>query len=270
MWRLQPARLDSVDLRVSIHEAKSGGPLHVHQHAAERGARLAGHGHASPHLCIVLRGGFAESTGRRSERADRGVVRISAAATAHELRFGAEGGVCTVIEVTARDAAAAREWAAPLPQRFLRDERSRQLGLALAAAAARDAAGFAAESLALRLLARATPSTSGAAPAWLPRALAWLHRHWSEPLAVARLAAAVDVHPVHLARVFRRHLGRTPSEYAAALRLHAARHALRASTLPISSVAQDSGFADQSHLGRGFRRRYGATPGAWRRMLQRF
>jgi AraC family transcriptional regulator len=88
-----------------------------------------------------------------------------------------------------------------------------------------------------------------------------------EAVAIAALARDAGVHPVHLARAFRRHCGCTPGEFQVALRLAGAAEALRAGKQPIAEIALDCGFADQSHLSRRFRDLYGVAPAAYRRMF---
>jgi AraC-like DNA-binding protein len=65
-------------------------------------------------------------------------------------------------------------------------------------------------------------------------------------------------------RAFRSRFGLAPSEYQRLLRLRAARAALTRG-VAIADVAAASGFADQAHLTRWFRRCYGITPQAYRR-----
>ena len=64
-------------------------------------------------------------------------------------------------------------------------------------------------------------------------------------------------------RAFRRRHGLSPQPFRALLRLNAARRLLRAGVAP-AAVAADTGFADQSHLGRDFRRAFGVTPARYR------
>jgi AraC-like DNA-binding protein len=54
-----------------------------------------------------------------------------------------------------------------------------------------------------------------------------------------------------------------PHAYRLAERLNAARERLRAGAAP-AELAAELGFADQSHLGRHFRRLFGTSPRAYR------
>ncbi|WP_353860328.1 AraC family transcriptional regulator [Azospirillum formosense] len=64
-------------------------------------------------------------------------------------------------------------------------------------------------------------------------------------------------------RRFRKHHGVPPHAFALQERLNEARLLLRAGE-SIAAVAADTGFTDQSHLGRCFRRAFGVTPGRYR------
>ncbi|WP_247890889.1 helix-turn-helix domain-containing protein [Azospirillum aestuarii] len=64
-------------------------------------------------------------------------------------------------------------------------------------------------------------------------------------------------------RRFRKQHGVPPHAFQLQDRLNDARLLLRAGE-PIAAVAADTGFADQSHLGRCFRRAFGVTPGRYR------
>ena len=72
------------------------------------------------------------------------------------------------------------------------------------------------------------------------------------------------MHPVHLARVFRRHHGCSMGEYARRLRVERAAEALTSTGLPIGRIAHRTGFADHSHLSRTFRRMTGESPSEYR------
>ena len=79
--------------------------------------------------------------------------------------------------------------------------------------------------------------------------------------ALARDAGAAN--RFQLARAYRAAFGTSPHADLVQIRLIRARRLL-AGGAPPAAVAAECGFADQSHLGRWFRRAYGQTPGAYR------
>jgi AraC-like DNA-binding protein len=81
------------------------------------------------------------------------------------------------------------------------------------------------------------------------------------------LAKAVGVNKFTLLKRFREAVGTTPYAYLRLLRLATARDRLAAGGAP-AEVAFETGFSDQSHLGRDFRRAYGVTPAAYARQAR--
>ena len=80
---------------------------------------------------------------------------------------------------------------------------------------------------------------------------------------LADVAAAAGCSRFAAYRAFRGQYGLSPSEYQRQLGLRAARRAL-AGGAAVADTAAATGFADQAHLTRWFRRCYGITPGAYR------
>lgn len=102
------------------------------------------------------------------------------------------------------------------------------------------------------------------APGWLLRAAGIVADLARAPgLTIGALAAEVGVHPVHLARAWKRHLGRSPGD---AIRLRRADHATQALVRrkDLAETAALAGYADQSHMTREYVRIFGVTPGAFR------
>lgn len=104
---------------------------------------------------------------------------------------------------------------------------------------------------------------SGPLPPVVRRARDVLHAHFADDLGIDELAAVVGLDRFQLSRMFRRHLGLSPHAYLVQLRLKLARRLLSAGWSPADAAAE-VGFADQSHLGRWFRRAYRVTPAAYR------
>lgn len=138
----------------------------------------------------------------------------------------------------------------------------------------RDAAApLVVEGLALELVATAARGVERAKlgrgrPRWLARARERLHEGALAGLSIGAVAAEVGVHPVHLARVFRACYGTSPGSYVRRVRLDRAADRLAASDDPLAAIAQDAGFADQSHFTRAFRRHTGSTPALFRRRMR--
>ena len=125
------------------------------------------------------------------------------------------------------------------------------------------------EGLALEILAELSRHPAGGPectpPPWLLRARDLLHARFTEDLSLDQIASSVGIHPVHLARVFRRHFGCTPGDYLRKLRVESACRRLASSDVPLCEIALAAGFADQSHFTRTFRRLMRMTPGQFRR-----
>ncbi|MDH1263444.1 AraC family transcriptional regulator [Pseudomonas sp. GD03944] len=101
-------------------------------------------------------------------------------------------------------------------------------------------------------------------PAVALRARDYLHAHLEQNVGLDDLALATGVDRFRLSRAFKSAFGLAPHAYLIQLRLSKARSLLAHGHAP-AEVAMALGFADQSHLGRWFRRSYGLTPANYRR-----
>lgn len=116
---------------------------------------------------------------------------------------------------------------------------------------------------------RAAPPAQGAPALALAPEIArvrdYLHARMDTDIGLDELAAVAGVDRFRLTRRFARAFGMSPHAYLVRLRLRVARRLLAAGRSP-AQVAAETGFADQSHLGRWFRRAYRMTPAAYRRL----
>ncbi|KND61759.1 Transcriptional regulator, AraC family [Candidatus Burkholderia verschuerenii] len=83
------------------------------------------------------------------------------------------------------------------------------------------------------------------------------------PVTLAELAQTVGLSTFHAARLFTRETGLAPHAWRNQLRIVKALPALRAGA-SVTEVAAASGFTDQSHFTRHFKRAFGVPPGRWR------
>lgn len=91
---------------------------------------------------------------------------------------------------------------------------------------------------------------------------AYLDAHFAENVSLRGLANLVGLTPPYLDRAFARAVGLSPHRYQVQRRVERAK-ALLAAGMPIGAVASETGFADQSHLGRHFKRLVGVSPGRY-------
>ena len=105
-------------------------------------------------------------------------------------------------------------------------------------------------------------------PAVALRARDYLHTHFQQNIGLDDLCQVCGVDRFRLTRAFKAAFGIAPYGYLIQLRLAQARRLLALGEAP-ADVASDLGFADQSHLGRWFRRANGFTPGVYRKLQDR-
>lgn len=119
------------------------------------------------------------------------------------------------------------------------------------------------EALASDLLVHNRRAVRGVAPTSLVRARDYIAAHATEKIGIRDAAAQADLSPWHFVRAFRKQFGLPPHRFQLWMRIEAAR-GLLAAGMPGSEVAQATGFADQSHFVRAFKRMMRMTPGQYR------
>jgi AraC-like DNA-binding protein len=91
-----------------------------------------------------------------------------------------------------------------------------------------------------------------------------IESHYAEAVTLADLASLVSLSKFHMLRVFRASVGLPPHAFLTRVRILHAQALIRAG-VSLTRVALDTGFSDQSHLIRHFKRALGVTPGAYAR-----
>ena len=92
------------------------------------------------------------------------------------------------------------------------------------------------------------------------RVLEHIDENFAKTLRLSTLAELAGLSLHRLITVFRRRMGMPPHQYLCRIRVQHVRRLLRQG-LSAAAVAIESGFCDQSHLSRHFKRQYGVTPG---------
>ncbi len=239
------------------------GAARVHRVAYAPGHVMPEHSHRTANVTVVVAGRLDDMTAEGERRCEALCVLVKPSGSAHESAAGPHGTQTIVVEVDRRLEA------------WLR----RSCGLFERCAWSAD--GRAAH-LVLGLWARARGGRVEAGPVepWLS-ALAGLvgdgkahgrtidgrmgriaSRLGEER--VASVAREIGMHPVAMARRFRREMGCSPREWRRRERVRRAADGLATTSRPLVSIACEAGFSDQAHLSREFRRESGLTPRAFR------
>lgn len=124
------------------------------------------------------------------------------------------------------------------------------------------------ESLLFNFLAELIPRISkelsnspaiGRESAAVRRAQEYLNDHYDQDVSLSELAALANLSPYHFHRTFCHQTGIPPHSYQIQVRIARAKRLVRESW-PLARVASATGFADQSHFTRHFKRLVGVTP----------
>lgn len=95
----------------------------------------------------------------------------------------------------------------------------------------------------------------------------YIAAHYQQNITIQELASVANLSPFHFIRVFRNHVGLPPHAYLKQYRINRAKTLLNRG-LKIADAAADTGFVDQSHLSRHFKRIMGFTPGQYSNFVQ--
>ncbi len=240
---------------------------HADVYSIPAATRFRRHAHEGGHLCVVLNGGFLERDRSSWRDVGPGTIRISGGAH-HDIDFGTAGAECLLVQI---DDPIATSLSAP---RFVAPDAT----LSQLTTRVRQALVVRSNARALRLDCALTELMAQlhrrlhrrrltSAPIWLRQVREMLSDLRGVP-SVRDLAHAVGVHRVHLARTFREHVGVSVTDCARRQRILYAIGLLEQGTMPLSEVAAEAGFADQSHLTRAIRATVGTTPAMLRASTQ--
>src|SRR3546814_32967 len=108
-------------------------------------------------------------------------------------------------------------------------------------------------------------SISGQIPAERLRAIDdYIDAHLAFDIGVRDLAKAAGYSPIYFSRLFRETMGIPPYQYLLEKRVEAVRNALFSSA-QLADIALATGFCNQEHMTRAFRKHHKITPGRYRR-----
>jgi AraC family transcriptional regulator len=103
----------------------------------------------------------------------------------------------------------------------------------------------------------------------LRRVTDYIEAHLGGDLSTTTLAVEAGISSAHLARGFKRAVGRSMHQYVLRRRIEEAAALLARTEQTIAEIALVTGFCSQSHLTGAFNRVYGTSPAAYRRPRSR-
>jgi AraC family transcriptional regulator len=233
------------------------------------------HYHNNPSLAFIVKGSSAEVLSKGKIHCNAKSLIIMPAGEVHANHYDQGGCLSLVIEIKPPRRESISAYSKVLDEFSLtsRTAFSIVLNRIYKELLVMDTASpLAMEGLTLELLSNLSRSSRQVAnpgrPRWLSQAFDYVHAHFTETIRLNDVAKSIGVHPVHLARTFRRAYGLTMGEQVRALRIEFACTLLATSDTSLTEIAFASGFSDQSHFSRAFKEYVGITPSQYR-LVQR-
>ena len=249
--------------------------LNAFEAVYEPRSRLPDHEHTSPFFTYVLGGDYMEQEGRLPRHCGRGAVIFHRPNETHANVVGPHGTASLNVEITeeawrdltadlvpARDIAGRAlsgdaEWMALAVWReFHHDDPASALGLD--------------EAVAMLCAAVRNSNARGVFEPHqrLDRCTEYLRAHPTATPRLAEVARIAGVHPMHLAKLFRKRFGYSMGEWLRRQRIAWACEQLARDAGTISSIAARAGFSDHAHFTRTFHRITGSPPRWYRHRVR--
>lgn len=102
--------------------------------------------------------------------------------------------------------------------------------------------------------------------AWqLRRAVDFIEENFARNVRLEELAGLTGLSQSHFSHAFKASTGVAPHQWHMNARVERAKQMLLRSDAPLTSIAAETGFADQAHFTRVFRKAVGTTPALWKK-----
>ncbi len=235
-------------------------PEHVHEHAL---------------FCLVLKGNYTETYGRKQRECMPATVLFHASDDPHAEHFHENGGRSFIVEIN-------RHWIKNIREQFdfpditanFENGNLPQLGTKLYQEFQRfdSLSPLIIEGLMMEITGETARQSiftrKNQKPLWLKKVEDHLRERFAENLSLRQIADFVEIHPVHLAQTFRKFHRITIGNYVRQIRLESARNQLIKTSKSLTEIAYNTGFSDQSHFTRLFKREFGVPPNDYRKNFQ--
>jgi AraC family transcriptional regulator len=232
---------------------------------------LSEHFHENAHYCFVLQGTYTESHDKRKLHCEPSTLTFRQSGEIHADKFHNQEVRVFTLEIPSNWIERLRQDSIELGQsiNFQGGTVTRLSERVVKEFHQMDtAAGLIIEGLTLELMAEtsrySTRKIEQKVPYWLKKAKDLIHARFTENLTLEQIASEVDIHPVHLASVFRQKYHCTVGEHIRGLRIKYACRQIAKGETPLAIIALEAGFANQGHFSNTFKRLTGFTPASYR------
>lgn len=258
---LQTRRMGSFGIMESRYPPGFQQPLHRHERAS---------------ITLVLKGGVREQGSGLDLVCRPGDVLIKPAGVPHSDQFARTETRTLTIDFNQEPSGSANgAWGVQVGYGLQHRREVQRTLFAIWQAVHAEPDAFELEGRLLELSAALAPRThrhephrsSRTPPPWLRLVRESIADRAEDRLRVRDIAAEAGVHPVYLARMFRRYFNTSVVDYILSVRLARSIDLMTAYGKPLCCVAIETGFSDQAHWCRTFKSRTGLSPSAFKRLI---
>ena len=104
---------------------------------------------------------------------------------------------------------------------------------------------------------------------YVKRTIEFMHHNMDRSIQMKDIAAAVNLHPGYLHRIFRNYMQWTPTDYLTMLRMEKAKMLLQQTNIPISEISDYVGVGSRQYFHMLFKKYTGQTPVQYRDSMER-
>jgi len=234
---------------------------------------LPRHDHECANINFTLDGSFRETVGTRPQECETGSVLVKPPGEAHGNEYGRKGAHCLIVEMSPPRLDDIRAFTnlfetpahvkggtlTLIMRRIYGELRGQVRGFELVI-----------EGLILEMLGQTFRQNNlrdcSTPPRWLIQAQELIHQHFADKLSLRVIADAVQIHPSHLARTFRKYHHCSIGEYVRRLRIEYAAQEILKSASSLTDISLAAGFSDQSHFTHEFKRQLRTTPAEYKKL----
>ena len=96
----------------------------------------------------------------------------------------------------------------------------------------------------------------------------YMEQNFRDKISLEDMSKIVSVSPWYLERVFKKYTGDSLNQYLIRLKLGYAQNLFRDTSKSIAQVAEEVGYDNPSYFSQLFKKKFGVTPGAYRKKLK--